>query len=487
MKKVTFIVFILSLPLAGNNFFIRLNEKIEINEMQEEYFFDGGSIKLVYPRSAYPVIVDKGGNFTAIISFSRFDEIEAFITTAYNPIPDEYKLYVDNIWRDDLCHINFRLPENVAYELYNLTIMIFYENKIYKAVEPRAVSVQKIDGNFSFIHLSDLHIGDLRGLKENVKETIGWKAVKKCIEEINLIKPNFVVITGDLVFGQLYPFEYKKEYKKCYEILQLFKVPTYLCPGNHDGYIKFGEDGLKFWQEYFCPLYYSFNYGKSHFVMVNSYDWPARSRIAFSYVVFNWGGYIGKEQLKWIEADLEKEKNAKLKFILLHHNPLWDTKNNSLFKNPYEGREELLFIIEKYDVDAVLSGHVHYDNVTIKNETLFITTTTPSSSLGKDDAYWGYRLIEIKNWSIYSYSYKGESSIPSYRLNYSFKNEYKAVIKNDLDTNIKAHLSFIVPLGEYEVMNGKIENVRYGEKLMEIYVISEIGKRTEKEIYLYSL
>lgn len=487
MKKLAFIIFIFSLPLTGNNFFISLNEKIEINEMQEECFFDGGNIKLIYPRSAFPVIVDKGGNFTAIINFSYFDEIEAFITTAYNQIPDKYKLYVDNIWQDDLCHINLRLPQNVVYELYNLTIMIFYENKIYKAVEPRAVSVQKIDGNFSFIHLSDLHIGDLRGLKENIKETIGWKAVKKCIEEINLIKPNFVVITGDLVFGQLYPFEYRKEYKKCYEILQLFKVPTYLCPGNHDGYIKLKEDGLKFWQEYFCPLYYSFNYGKSHFVMVNSYDWPKRSRIAFSCVVFNWGGYIGKEQLRWIEADLEKEKNAKLKFILLHHNPLWDTKNDSLFKNPYEGREEILFLIEKYNVDAVLCGHVHYDNVTIRNGTLFITTTTPSSSLGKDTAYWGYRLIEIKNWSIYSYSYKGEGSIPSYRLNYSFEKEYKAIIKNDLDINIKAHLSFIVPLGEYEVKNGKIENIRYGEKLMEIYVTSEIGKRTEKEIYLYLL
>ena len=70
----------------------------------------------------------------------------------------------------------------------------------------------EISDNFSFVHLTDFHIGDPRGLKENIKQTIGWKAAKKCIEEINLINPDFLIITGDLVFGQIYPFEYSLEY-----------------------------------------------------------------------------------------------------------------------------------------------------------------------------------------------------------------------------------------------------------------------------------
>ena len=217
--------------------------------------------------------------------------------------------------------------------------------------------------------------------------------------------------------------------------------------------------------------------------MANSYDWPKKSRIGFSYVVFNWGGYIGDEQLQWIENDLENSK-AKLKCIALHHNPLWDTSNDSLFRNEYYNRQKLLNLIYNYGINAVFAGHVHYDNVTIVNNAIFITTTTAASGLEKD-AYWGYRLIEVKNWSIYSYNYKEPKySIPSYRLNCTFVNEYKVRIKNDLDMDLNVLVEFVIPIGSYEVKNGEIIEIRSNDELMQIYVRANIEKNSEKEIYL---
>jgi len=85
----------------------------------------------------------------------------------------------------------------------------------------------------------------------------------------------------------------------------------------------------------------------------------------------------------------------------MHHNPQWDTTSESLIRVAYKNREELLSVIDYNNVDMVLAGHVHHDYVDVANDTIFLTTTTPESSIDSDDGYWGYRLIEIKNGQIY--------------------------------------------------------------------------------------
>ena len=66
--------------------------------------------------------------------------------------------------------------------------------------------------------------------------------------------------------------------------------------------------------------------------------------------------------------------------LVSHHNPLWNTSHQSLFGIGYAGREELLRMIERYKVNAVFAGHVHFDDITILNDTIFITTTTAASA-----------------------------------------------------------------------------------------------------------
>ena len=487
MLLLIILVIILSPPSLFFNPVPQKNEEIHAAEHVEEiYEFGEASFIIFYPRCSAPAIVEKGAAFTIILKNFSYSNVEVKISTAYEPVVDEIYLEILSF---NGSNVVAKIPEETPEELYNLTVIGITGCQHFEKTEPRAVSVvDSIDGNFTFAHITDFHIGDPRGMKVSIKETIGWKAAKKCIQEINLLHPDFVIMTGDLVFGQLYPFEYSFEYETLYEILQQFDVPTFLCPGNHDGYIQCGQDGLKFWQKYFGPLHYSFDYGNAHFIMANSYDWPKKNRIGFSYVVFQWGGYIQEEQLEWMENDL-KESNAKLKVIALHHNPLWDTANDSLIRKiGYVGRKELLSFIEEYGVNAVLAGHVHHDDVTIQNDTIYITTTTAASDLGKEDAYWGYRLIKVKNWGIYSYNYKEPKySIPSYKLNVSYVSSQKAIVKNDLDMDIEAHLSFIIPAeyhGKYEVKNGEVIMERENNELLQIYVKAYVDKKTEKEVYI---
>ncbi len=428
---------------------------------------------ILYPKCSFPAIVEKGEIFEIIISKVDFSKIEAKIETSYEPIFDEIYVEIENLSIREKIYIRARIPESTPPELYNLTVIIDGVEK----KEARAINVvENISKDFKFAHISDLHVGDPRGLRINFKEKINSGAIKKCIEEINLIHPDFVIITGDLVFGA----NYEKEYEKLYEILQEFDVPTYICPGNHDGYFKASGDGFDFWDNYFGFKNYSFSYGNIHFIIVNSYDWDKKDRFAFSFIPLNWGGCISDEQIKWIEEDL-KNGNYSVKFICLHHNPLWDTKNNSLLGKGYCGREKILDLIKRYDVDFVLAGHIHADDVTIFENTTFITTTTPSSSCND---YWGYRIIEFKNWSFYSCNYKEPKySIPSYMLNFTQEGDKKIVVENNLEINLTVHLKFFVRSGNYKVINGEVEQIREKNGYMEIYVISEVGRGIE-EIYL---
>jgi len=445
---------------------------------------------ILYPLSTNPVIVEKGKNFDIIIKTNSFDNIFVYISTAYEPVVDEIDLLVNNVEEiNDEYHLNVFVPFDTPNELYNLTVIIQRDNNYKTYSRPRAVNVvEKIDDDFNFIHITDLHAGDPRGFLESIRETLGFRSIKKCIEEINLLKPDFVLISGDLVFGQIYPFEYNCEYKKCFEIIQMFDVPTYVSPGNHDGYRRILEDGLVFWQKYFGPLYYSFDYGDYHFQSINSYDMPALMRFTFLFIPLNWGGSISDSQLSWIEDDLEENTDKNMTFMFMHHNPIWDTKSDSLIKMGYKNRRNLLDLIDEYNVDIVLAGHVHYDSVNTVNDTIYITTTTPESEIRVEDGYWGYRLVEIEDDEIKSFNYKDPKySIPSYQIGYEHVSPFEIKITNNLDEDITAHVKFVVPRGFYLVQYGYQEGYRNNHVLSEIYAYATIEANSEKNIKIIEI
>jgi len=198
-----------------------------------------------------------------------------------------------------------------------------------------------------------------------------------------------------------------------------------------------------------------------------------------------WGGYIRDEQLNFIEQDLENNTDANKTFMFLHHNPLWDTKRNTLIGIGYNNREELLTLIDDYDVDMVLAGHTHIDNVTIQDDTIFIVTTTIESEISDPEGRWGYRQIKIEDGNIVSYNYKEpESSIPSYKINIKYENDYTAKVINELEMNITVLLKFTVPKRAYLIQNGTVDLIRENNLRRQYYVLADIEKESEKEIKL---
>jgi hypothetical protein len=266
--------------------------------------------------------------------------------------------------------------------------------------------------------------------------------------------------------------------------------PTFLCQGNHDGYNRLGEDGLEYWEEFFGPHYYSFDYGEYHFVAVNSFDMPPLSRLSLLFIALNWGGSVSDEQLQWVEQDLA-HSDAALTFMFMHHNPLWDTKRDSLVRRGYQNREALLVLIHEYGVGMVLAGHVHYDSVNVEGDTIFITTTTPESEIRTEDGYWGYRMIDVRDAEISSFNYQEPKySIPSYRLNCSTwqsNNVAVAMVENDLEQDVNVLVKFLLPLGEYSVNYGEIVIQRDDGRMREVYVVAPVPRETKQIVVLSML
>ncbi|MDD5568732.1 MAG: metallophosphoesterase [Candidatus Omnitrophica bacterium] len=145
---------------------------------------------------------------------------------------------------------------------------------------------------------------------------------------------SFVVNVGDFtVYGK--EAEYTA-YKK--KIAQL-KIPVYNVLGNHDGIYG----GWRIFQKYFGPLYYSFDYENSHFVILNN---------AFK-------ESFDREEFDWLKKDLAASR-ARHKFVFMHK-PTFDP--SEIYKDyVMSGREvtqELVKLFEKYKVDYVLAGHIH--------------------------------------------------------------------------------------------------------------------------------
>ena len=72
-----------------------------------------------------------------------------------------------------------------------------------------------------FVHLSDTHIGSLTGADD----------LRKTVQDINQdTSIQFIIISGDITeFGS------DNEIQLAKQILDSFKKPWYIVPGNHDG------------------------------------------------------------------------------------------------------------------------------------------------------------------------------------------------------------------------------------------------------------
>lgn len=360
------------------------------------------------PLSGAPLIRPDGKRMRIEIDSSRVLEepVQVWLKPSFGEARKRVDLTVENIsrnvssrlWPGRTVHVvHVRLPSlggDVAEDLYDLHVKWtrYWGLKTIKDYQPRAVKIMdSIPQTPRVATLADPQIGDPRALVEAAHdswdegnlnpleytwdEVIGdaspgdrWAAFQKTIQEINAQDPDFVLISGDLTFGA----EYKYEFEDAYRLLNQIQAPTYITPGNHDGYKHpFMPDGQARWERHFGPLYYSVNVGPNiHIASLNSYDWPDKHRL-----VTTWGGSVRDAQLNWLANDLQSWRANNPNGLLItfaHHDPSWE-QSPGLLEGDWlkprsqdwsgENRLSLRSLLNDAKVDVHFAGHTHTNRV----------------------------------------------------------------------------------------------------------------------------
>jgi hypothetical protein len=255
--------------------------------------------------------------------------------------------------------IDVLVPVVPVYELYDLWVTASggIDDVTWNAVRV----IPEFKDDYYFVHVTDPHLVTHLYYYESGAETDTSSIIdlREVINDINIINPEFVLLTGDLVNeGELEEFLDKQYYTRSQALLTEFEVPVYLTSGNHDlgGWDDTPPpDGnaRRNWWRFFgwkrcddpppgAPWYtqnYSFDYGAVHYIGLEAYinydNW--RSDI-YGYESFTSG------QMQWLEDEIAAHSGSAAQVLFYHYD----------FSNQIN--------LSSLGVDMTLWGHTHRDH-----------------------------------------------------------------------------------------------------------------------------
>ncbi|MEZ5894257.1 MAG: metallophosphoesterase [Parvularculaceae bacterium] len=238
---------------------------------------------------------------------------------------------------------------------------------------------------FTFAIISDLNGGERAGV------------FSLAVDQINLLRPEFVVSVGDLIDG---PSEdaasLQQEWDSFDERAAKLRAPFFHVGGNHD---LTGEALREFWAARYGPLYYSFVYKNALFLVLDTEDnTPERMKEIFEArnaaikvldgpnpeaardmeyfkMPERISGAVGAEQAAYFEKAIADHPDVRWIFLFMHK-PVWQREDDNPFK-----RIEAALKDRPY---SLFNGHFHSYSHTEKNGRDYIILGTTGG--GQDAA-----------------------------------------------------------------------------------------------------
>ncbi len=171
---------------------------------------------------------------------------------------------------------------------------------------------------------------------------------KELIRELNLIRPEFAILVGDVIYGYRSDIaRLKWQWSDFMSIYDSSIVPIFVAPGNHEMQTEeLPESGNPEAQALYVMhlgrLYFAFEYGNSLFIILDT-DMVGHA------------SEISGEQLIWLERILKEYRNDYEHVFVFMHKPVISYEGADILNN----HDEILPILIKYKVTAVFQGHNH--------------------------------------------------------------------------------------------------------------------------------
>ena len=194
-------------------------------------------------------------------------------------------------------------------------------------------------GAFSFVQISDSHIGYSGPANEDVRATL-----QKAVTAINAMpnQPAFVMHTGDVTH-----LSKAAEFDDARTVLSTLRAPLITIPGEHD---VIGAEG---------PKRYAASFGRKEAAGRGWSSWDQGGIHFVSLINVGEGetmGMLGDEQLAWLQNDLAARK-AETPLVVFGHVPLfavapewgWTTTDGT----------KAIAMLRRFSAVTVLNGHIH--------------------------------------------------------------------------------------------------------------------------------
>jgi len=124
------------------------------------------------------------------------------------------------------------------------------------------------------------------------------------------------------------------------QVRENLSIPVLVAIGNHD---LDNNGSNKNYKEIFGPTYYSFQVGKSYFIVLD-----AITQSGFD-----------KAERKWLEKELQKGQASKVRFVFMHVPP-FEARGGTYHKSlPDKDQKDLLDLFRRYKVTHLFASHLH--------------------------------------------------------------------------------------------------------------------------------
>lgn len=194
-------------------------------------------------------------------------------------------------------------------------------------------------GDFAFAQISDTHVGFHADANPDSNGTLQL-ALDRIAQ--SPVRPAMMVHTGDVSH-----LSKPSEFDTAQQLLKRAGLETHFIPGEHDTLVDDGKPFFeRFGKESSTGGWYSFDQGGVHFVaLVNVLNLRPGGL-----------GYLGPQQLEWLENDL-KGRSASTPIVVLAHMPLWSVSSDWGWGT--DDADQAVTYLKPFGSVTVLNGHIH--------------------------------------------------------------------------------------------------------------------------------
>jgi predicted phosphodiesterase len=211
-------------------------------------------------------------------------------------------------------------------------------SKLFAATGSGDAAHSKSGSGFSFVQISDSHIGFNKAANQDVTGTL-----KLALDKINRlpVTPDLLLHTGDITHSSK-----AAEFDTAQQLIRGVKAgETFYVPGEHD---IATDDGAMYRERFGKGTqgsgWYSFNHKGVHFIGLNNCQQVDAM------------GLLGANQLRWLKADLASLSSS-TPIVIFAHIPLWMVYPEWGWGTP--DATEALTYLKRFGSVTVLNGHIH--------------------------------------------------------------------------------------------------------------------------------